>query len=126
MKPGYWRRTADSLNIYECPSGKRACGGGNHSEGYCISDNGYEGVFCSSCQFGWFMNNQGVCKKCGGKGERFMLSITLLSVTIVVSLAAFLQFGAGRLRDLLKAYLVTWYSVLCDTAKFKIIWSVLT
>ena len=44
IDPGYWRYSEDSLYIYECPAGDAACGGGNHSSGYCT--NYASGPYC--------------------------------------------------------------------------------
>jgi hypothetical protein len=81
VNPGMWCENFDSLDVYECPLGARACPGGNTTYSCTV---GYGGVLCAVCQPG-FIPNAGSCADC----DSLNAPTTVLILAVAAVMMAF-------------------------------------
>ena len=87
IKPGFWRSSAESLDIFKC-NVKSVCRGGSqieNSDSYC--ETGNVGPYCAVCAHGYTKRADDKCIKCGKK-QAGLVSIGILIVVLSVILAS--------------------------------------
>ena len=93
INPGFWRISAQSVSIYECPL-KNSCAGGDNftrnGDGYCLV--GFMGPLCAVCDpSGYYFNpDQRSCVECGELKNPITMwlhSPTLIIFTVLLVLA---------------------------------------
>lgn len=87
IEKGYWRTSADSLNILACQN-KEHCLGGTDPNNYCAE--GYGGPLCSVCMDGYSAVGAGEglsCSKCEGSATATVvvgITVLLLLFSLIV------------------------------------------
>ena len=86
IKQGYFRISPLAVDVRECPSGKKACMGGNASGFYCRE--GHGGPLCEICEHNYFRDTvTNACIKCDIdtiRGRLVLLGLFFVFVVLVL------------------------------------------
>ena len=89
IEDGWWRDTAFSDRLYECPYAD-SCEGGECTEGH-------EGVTCRVCSDGYFLDSiANKCKRCKGGFSLDPTTWTPLFAALVAALAALVAWALAK------------------------------
>ena len=108
----------DHATCFSSPGALEQC---NETAPFCAK--GHLGVKCSLCMKGYYATTGGTCEPCAGNASKGLVAISSSVVVLIIAFALFMQFGAGSLHHTLKTKFITYYPIIFDMAKFKIIWS---
>jgi hypothetical protein len=95
IEPGFWRSSANSSVVLECPLAGSCIGGNVTADAMCAEGN--SGALCAVCADGYYLSPGGLCTICSGSAGQPGFVFGLLSLAVALFLFAVL-FGALHLQ----------------------------
>jgi hypothetical protein len=92
LKPGYWRTSSASDEIFSCED-EHVCVGGNATESLCAQ--GHWGPWCANCFEGYYSPDEGECESCTGEEKQTMIIVSgavFLVLLMITALSRYVWF----------------------------------